>query len=228
MNLKAVLFDVGDTLLNISGDPLERSLEAVAHMGELRLEDYQAGIEQAKGEWLEAGGPPDQEDLPETWIGHSKRALELAEFEGDIALAARLLEESFLLDGWEVFSETHTVLKEIRSQGMQMGIVSNWPPTLETTLEAADLKQYFDVIVVSGVVGYAKPHPEIYKVALKHLGVTPGQTLFVGDNIVADIQGPAAIGMPSVLVDRERRFLEVPERIDSLNELIDYLSKVAD
>ena len=68
-------------------------------MGELLLENYKAGIEQAKREWLKAGGTPDQEDLPETWIGHDKRALELAKFEGDIPLAARMMEESFLLDG---------------------------------------------------------------------------------------------------------------------------------
>ncbi len=134
------------------------------------------------------------------------------------------MEESFLLDGWEVFSETYDVLKEIRSRGMRMGVVSNWPPTLMTTLEAADLKQYFDVVVASGVVGYAKPHSEIYWYALKHLGLAPEQTLFVGDDFVADIEGPAAIGMPSVLLDRERRFVEYPERIDSLHELLDHLS----
>ena len=108
-----------------------------------------------------------------------------------------------------------------------MGVVSNWPPTLETTLEQTDLKQYFDVVVASGVVGYAKPHPQIYRFALKHLGVEPEQTLFVGDDFVADIKGPASIGMPSVLVDRERRFVNYPKRIDSLHELLDHLSKVA-
>ena len=153
--------------------------------------------------------------------------MELAKFEGDIPLAARLLEESFLSDGWEVFPDAHAVLKEIRSNGMRMGVVSNWPPTLETTLEQTDLKQYFDVVVASGVVGYAKPHPQIYRFALKHLGVEPEQTLFVGDDFVADIKGPASIGMPSVLVDRERCFVNYPKRIDSLHELLDHLSKVA-
>jgi HAD superfamily hydrolase (TIGR01509 family) len=196
-------------------------------MGELLLEDYKAGIEQAKREWLKAGGTSDQEDLPETWISHNKRALELAKFEGDIPSAARLMEESFLLDGWEVFSETHDVLKEIRSRGLHMGVVSNWPPTLVTTLEVTDLKQYFDVVVASGVVGYAKPHPEIYRFALKNLELAPEQTLFVGDDFVADIKGPATIGIPSILVDRERRFVNYPKRIDSLHELLDHLSKVA-
>ncbi|MGD8405776.1 MAG: HAD family hydrolase [Anaerolineales bacterium] len=224
MNFKAVLLDVGNTLLHIPEDPHIRSLKAVTHMGELLLEDYKAGIEQAKREWLQAGSTPDQEDLPETWISHNKRALELAEFEGDIVLAARLIEEAFLLDGWEVFSETHDVLKEIRNRGMRMGVVSNWPPTLAATLKVANIHQYFDVVVASGIVGYAKPHPEIYRFALKHLDVAPKQALFVGDNLIPDVKEPAAIGMPSVLVDRERRFVEHRERIDSLYELLDRLS----
>jgi len=223
MKFKVVLFDVGNTLLHIPDDPHKRSLESIAHMGELLLEDYKAGIEQAKREWLKAGGTPDQEDLPETWISHNKRALELAKFEGDIVLSARLIEESFLLDGWEVFSETYDVLKEIRNRGMRMGVVSNWPATLDATLKAANLKQYFDIVVASGIVGYAKPHPEIYRFALKHLDLAPKQALFVGDDFVADIKGPAAIGMPSILVDRDRRFVEHRERINSLHELLDYL-----
>jgi putative hydrolase of the HAD superfamily len=223
VTVKAVLFDVGNTLLHVPEDPHQRSVQAAAHLGTFSFERYRVGIEQAKREWLDAGGAPDREDLSETWISHTKRALQMAEFDGDIDLAARRIEASFLLGGWQVYAEVHDVLSEIRSRSLRMGIVSNWPSTLEATLEAAGLRQYFEVVVASGVVGYAKPRPEIFRFALQQLEASPDQALFVGDNVVLDIEGPTAIGMPSVLIDRERRYRRHPQRIESLHELLDYL-----
>jgi HAD superfamily hydrolase (TIGR01549 family) len=105
-----------------------------------------------------------------------------------------------------------------------MGIVSNWPASLEATLEAAGIKQYFEVIVASGVVGYAKPHPAIFHMALSQMGVEPRDTLFVGDKFNLDIDGAATVGMPSVLIDRNERFPEHQERVLSLQELLAYVA----
>jgi putative hydrolase of the HAD superfamily len=105
-----------------------------------------------------------------------------------------------------------------------MGVVSNWPASLELTLEAAGIRKYFEVVVASGVVGYAKPRPEIYRFALERFGIAPHKALFVGDSIPFDVQGPASIGMPSVLLDRQRRFGDRPHaRVDSLHQLLDHL-----
>jgi HAD superfamily hydrolase (TIGR01509 family) len=220
---KVVLFDVGNTLLHVPEDPHLTSLRTVSCLDVLSLSDYKAGIEQAKREWYEAGGAPEREDLSETWVDRYKRALELAGFRGDVALTARRIEESFLVVGWEVYPEANDVLSELNRRSIRMGVVSNWTERLGVTLERAGLQKYFEVVVASGVVGYAKPHPEIYRFALKKLAVDPTETLFVGDSPELDIEGPAAVGIPSVLIDRERRFGNVGDRIESLNGLLDRL-----
>jgi HAD superfamily hydrolase (TIGR01509 family) len=223
----AVLFDVGNTLLSVPRDPHERAIATVSHLGTIPFKSYKVSLQRARQEWAQAGGAPGLQDLPETWIGHIERALDLIKFEGDRSLAARLIEESFLLEGWEVYPEASEVLEEVRSRGIPMGVVSNWPPTLEATLEAAGLRQYFDVIVVSGVVGYAKPHPEIFRLALSQLNVPPERALFVGDSIELDVEGPAAAGMSSILIDREQRLGEHHGKIESLYELLERLPSSA-
>ena len=223
MSYDAVLFDVGGTLLNVVGDPRERAIEAVAHLGSVSIEAYAAGVEQAQREWRAAGGAPEHEDLTETWVAHNQRALELAGFEGDVAFAARLMEESFLSDGWELFADVHAALAEIHALGLPMGVVSNWPATLESTLSRLQIRDYFGPVVASGVVGYAKPHPRIFHLALAELRVAAHQVLYVGNSVPHDVQGAAAAGADAVLLDRAGLLHSVSRRIRSLVELPDLL-----
>ena len=141
MRFEAVLFDVGNTLLRVPHDPHRLAVAAASHLGSIPFESYKANLNRAREEWWRAIGDHAAQDLPETWIAHNHRALELLGFAGNISLAARLIEESFLLDGWEVYSEAVEVLEHISHRGIRMGVISNWPPTLEATLEAAGLKR---------------------------------------------------------------------------------------
>ncbi len=219
VNYDAVLFDVGGTLLRVARDPRELAIESIAHLGRVSIGAYTAGIEQAQREWHEAGGAPEKEDLVETWVAHNKRALELARFEGDIMSAARLMEESFLSEGWKLFSDVRPTLAEIRALALPMGIVSNWPPTLESTLGKLGIRDYFHPIVASGIVGYTKPHPQIFRIALDELGVAAHRALYVGDSVPHDVQGAAAAGVDAVLLDRADLFPSGFRRIRSLVEL---------
>jgi putative hydrolase of the HAD superfamily len=86
----------------------------------------------------------------------------------------------------------------------KLGIISNFaiPECVHKLLKADQLDGLFDVIVVSGAVNKRKPSPEIFKNTLKALGVSASETVFVGDTIDADIEGPKAIGMKTVYIER--------------------------
>ena len=223
MEFEAVIFDVGNTLLRVPHDPHQRAIMNAVHLGDIPFALYKSGLNQAREEWWASGGSPDSQDLPETWMAHIQRALELIGFTGDSVHAARLIEDSFLLDGWEVYPEAAETLVEIKDRGYRLGIVSNWPPTLESTLEAAGLRQYFEVIVVSGIYGYAKPHPAIFESAIQRLQIAPSSALYVGDSVKFDVQGAASVGMRAVLLDPDNQASGEHQCIASLRELLDLL-----
>ena len=59
--------------------------------------------------------------------------------------------------------------------------------------------ELFDVIVVSGEVGFVKPHARPYELMLGELGLEAGECVYVGDNWLADIQGAKGVGMQAIL-----------------------------
>lgn len=53
--------------------------------------------------------------------------------------------------------------------------------SLDKRFTKDELATYFDEVIVSGDVGFAKPSPEIYDIAAKRLGVKPEECVFIDD-----------------------------------------------
>ena len=86
----------------------------------------------------------------------------------------------------------------------KLGIISNFaiPECVHKLLKTHDLDKLFDVIVVSGAVNKRKPSPEIFERTLKALGVSASETVFVGDTLDADIEGAKAVGIKAIYIER--------------------------
>ena len=103
-----------------------------------------------------------------------------------------------------------------------MGIVSNHLWNLDEIVMSLGLKKYFDCIISSAQVGYRKPHPEIYKLALSKINAQKKDVIFIGDDFQNDYEGPNKIGIDAILIDRGRTN-ECKHSIKSLVEITDKL-----
>ena len=85
----------------------------------------------------------------------------------------------------------------------KLGLVSNfaYAPGPWKILNRFKLTEFFDTIVISGELGLRKPHPEIFNEALKGLSVKAKEAIFVGDSLKADINGAKRVGMKTVFVE---------------------------
>jgi HAD superfamily hydrolase (TIGR01549 family) len=112
----------------------------------------------------------------------------------------------------------------------KLGVVSNFavPECVQKLLKAAEIDCLFDLVVVSAAVNKRKPSPEIFKGALKMLKVSASDAVFVGDTIDADVEGSKAVGMRAIYIERriQKTLKFNPDKtIKSLADLPAALSK---
>lgn len=83
----------------------------------------------------------------------------------------------------------------------RLALLSNYPSgrSIREGLERGDLARFFDAVVVSGDLGYCKPHPSTFAAVEQALGLSGAALLYVGDNWLADVQGAKRAGWRMVL-----------------------------
>lgn len=121
---------------------------------------------------------------------------------------------------WRLYPETKSVLRKLKKKGYLLGIVSNWDSRLINILNGLKLTETFDVIVISALVGAAKPDPKIFKLALKKAGVRPEETVHIGDRYEEDYCGAKSAGLLPVLLSRNGASHPHVQAVHSLAELL--------
>ena len=221
MAFRAVLFDLGQTLLEYPGNThefwrefLEQRLAAMhplfQEMAGAIDGDTQSFVERA----MDIVWPERKINMSgKSWhFGERMRALLAAcgREECTDGECQRLTEAFYEPIGAATkrYPETLGVLEALRQSGTRMAIISNAPWDVPGRLLRADMRRweierFFDVFVTSGEVPWRKPHPEFMWAAARELGVEPETCLVVGDSLKADIAGARAAGMRCVWVNRD-------------------------
>ena len=157
----------------------------------------------------------DLEGALELWRNTDRILLEGLGVANADAVAGRLVNSWNDPATWPLAPHAHEVLQKLKDRGRKLLVVSNWDGILPQVLEVIGLADYFDDVVVSALVGAAKPDRRIFEEVLARAGVEPDQAIHVGDESQADAAGAVALGIEALLVDpldpqRDlRRVLEV-------------------
>ena len=142
---------------------------------------------------------------------------ELSDDEADVLFAAHL---EHYEGAWSLFDDVLPCLAHPASQ--RIGLITNGDgPQQLRKLAGLGLSGRFAVVVISGDLGVAKPHANIFLEACRRADVAPDQAVYVGDRLDHDARAAAAAGLRGVWLDRKNG-VERPSdvrRITSLDEL---------
>ena len=209
--LRAVLFDLGDTLIDF--EPMDT--RAVFRMAAGSTYDFLA----QRGHAL----PPFEEYCRRQhstvkwayfWAKIKRKEFNSMRLLGDFCarLGAHLSESELTELAWLWYvpliqhssaeAVTADVLTELRDAGLKVGLVSNTfiaPEIHDRHLEMLNLLNLIPVRVYSSEVGHRKPDSRIFQIALDRLGVSAADTAFVGDLVKTDIVGARRMGMKTIL-----------------------------
>jgi putative hydrolase of the HAD superfamily len=121
----------------------------------------------------------------------------------DITLAEEMVScwNELVLEEAIPFADMAAVLAAVRAR-YKVGILTNGFTTLQRgKIKRHGLEAQVDFTLVSEEAGYHKPDRRLFLAALKLAGdVLPEQALFVGDSLIADIQGAAAAGLTPIFI----------------------------
>jgi len=218
--LKVIFFDVGNTLLfpnreRIHAPLTERGFTPDAeHLRDLECRTKNQFDGMMTGVITKTGST----DHGFWWMFYSQLLSEIGL--NDNATRDQLVASIRNSSNWDTIRPgTVEQLREI-GERYPIAVISNADGKIEDLLRRCGIAQYFRTITDSGLVAYEKPHPEIFRHALKSVNAAPEQSLYVGDVYSVDYLGATGAGMRAVLMDVPGAYRNkgVP-RVESLEEL---------
>jgi HAD superfamily hydrolase (TIGR01509 family) len=230
--LKVIFFDVGNTLLFPNRERIHAPLtkRGIVPNGE-HLRDLECRTKNRFDGMMTGATKKDgSTDHGFWWMFYSQLLSEIGAKDGvrdgvhdkddADALRDQLVASIRNSANWDTIRPgTAERLREI-GERYQIAVISNADGKIEDVLRRCDIAGCFRTITDSGLVGFEKPHPEIFRHALKSMNAAPEESLYVGDVYSIDYLGATGAGMQAVLMDVPGAYRDkgVP-RVESLEEL---------
>lgn len=99
-------------------------------------------------------------------------------------------------------SVSRSVLTELRKK-YRIGLVTNFYGNMSVVLDEFGLASLFDTVTESAVLGVRKPDPQIFRLAVKALGVEAENVIVIGDSYSKDILPAHEIGCHTIWLKGE-------------------------
>jgi putative hydrolase of the HAD superfamily len=102
----------------------------------------------------------------------------------------------------QIFPHTKEILTYLQEKKYKLHLITNgFEKTQHQKLKHSGLTHYFEEVITSERSTYVKPQKEIFEYALSMTGAVLHESIMIGDNPDADIQGAVNAGMDSVFVN---------------------------
>ena len=102
----------------------------------------------------------------------------------------------------KLFPHTIEILNYLKDKNYKMHLITNGFESVQMQkIKNAEIAHYFTEVITSETSNSLKPNKEIFEFALKTANATLSESIMIGDNETADIQGGINIGMDTVFVN---------------------------
>ncbi len=210
--IKAIFFDAVGTLFDVKGSVGEVYAQYAKKYGVRDSGEMIAALNRAFKETMKTlPAPVFAVDRPEKlkqcerlWWFDVVHAVyyRVGMFEGFDDFFDEVFESFGRATHWQLFPETHEVLMQLKEQGFELGIITNFDSRFFQVARALDIHQFFDSVTISSLAGAAKPASKIFSYALEQHMLTPDEVLHVGDDPIEDFEGARQAGFHGILIDR--------------------------
>jgi putative hydrolase of the HAD superfamily len=236
--MKAAIFDLGHTLIDYYDDwaiPEARAVHRFHKVAEPRLdvpeEDFCSNLTRI----LMDGRKRKMRDLKEIPLSELlAKALRDggADPSQDLLRRGNEIFYHVLVEDRHLVPGSREMLETLRDRGYSIGLISDVAWGLPSECPLADMRFYhidelFDDIIFSTDVMLRKPHPEMFRMAVRNLGTTIEDSVYIGNSPLFDIKGANGVGMRAV--QKQSTYYDACEEavpdlvISNWGQLLEYL-----
>ncbi len=198
--LKAVIFDLDDTLYTMRGV----HEQALANMAAYACRAFGITESVFMEEFLRARDETFAE-MAKNGTSHSRLiwAQRMCENNGwNPFVHAPVMEAAywdFFIDHIEAKEGAEDCLKMLKKAGVKTALCTDMQLAFQyRKIRKLGFEEYLDVMVASDLSGADKPDPLTFLETLKRLDTRPEETVMVGDNLTKDVYGPMAVGIGGI------------------------------
>lgn len=218
LKFEAVIFDLDNTLIN-------------------RKKAFRKFAEQFIDRFVVTSGPQQTNEMIEYFVredrdGYRKKRELFTQLFKRFEMKNAETSVDELLECW--FSEfykctvpmegAHEVLVALKSSGIKLGLITNGSIHAQNSkIDEVNMRDYFDVIIVSDEVGLKKPDKRIFSMALEALKVNPQTAWYVGDHPINDVKGSRDAGLNSIWFEG---FMAWDESVEKPETVISELGEI--
>jgi putative hydrolase of the HAD superfamily len=110
-----------------------------------------------------------------------------------------------------LFPYTIEILEYLKQKEYKMHLITNGFESVQfKKIKNSGLADYFIEVITSEASNSLKPHTDIFEYALRNTKATVAESIMIGDNESADIQGGINIGMDTIFVNHIQAIPTIP------------------
>lgn len=204
-NIKAVAFDLFNTLITVDMPSryasIDRLLDSLQAQGiAVHADDFMPVYRDVARGFVSEAERLGEETHNGLWVSTALQQLGI-DVQPQDPRVTEAVEAYFsaFVDNARPLPGTADMLAALKPR-YRLGLLSNLThgPAARQILDHVNLSAYFEVLLVSGDLGYRKPHPSVFQSLIEALEVPPASIAFVGDDPRTDVQGSLLAGMQPV------------------------------
>ena len=126
----------------------------------------------------------------------------------------------------ELIPQTIEILEYLKEKGYQLHVVSNgFHEVTNRKVEKSGLKKYFETVTSAEDAHAMKPDERIFEYSLNLANAEKAESVFIGDDWVADVKGAQNFGLDIIFFDalKENKSEEGLKTIQNLEEIKNFL-----
>jgi putative hydrolase of the HAD superfamily len=218
-HIKAIGFDLFNTLFTIEPSALEEAVKRLIlslNMSGISVDEgsFKKAHREAALRFINEARRDGRETHNRFWISAAlmSQGYEVGPDDSRIAAAVDAYFSAFM-DRCHLIPGTNKMLRALKG-AYRLGLLSNFthPPAIREIIGSLGLTPHFDAVLISGELGYRKPHPLVFRLLIEQLGVKRSQILYIGDDPEPDIVGARQAGIRPIWFTyvRDKKIPSVP------------------